>query len=57
MEALSKTACERIIRALDDERNPVQIGYTIYSVDRVNPVENSFEADIKIVHAMARPGC
>ena len=48
MEALSKTACERICRALDDERNPVQIGYTIYSVDRVNPVENSFEADIKL---------
>tara|TARA_B110001452_G_scaffold217882_1_gene189523 strand:- start:134 stop:1327 length:1194 start_codon:yes stop_codon:yes gene_type:complete len=47
MEPLDEAATERIVRALAGARNPVQVGFTIYSVDRLNPVENSFEVDIK----------
>ena len=48
LQPMDGSAAERIVRILRSQRSPVHLGFTIYSISRVQPVEQSFDADIRI---------
>ena len=48
LQPLNERAANRLLRSTYSSRSPVQIGFTIYSISRVLPVEQSFDADIRI---------
>lgn len=45
---VSREIAHSIARSLEGNRNPLDIGFTIYSVSEINPVEQTFNADIKV---------
>lgn len=48
LKPLNEREANRLLRSTYSERSNVHIGFTVYSVSSVNPVEQSFDADIRI---------
>jgi len=45
---ISQEDANTIVRSLESKRNPVEIGFTIYSISEIDPVGQTYNADIKI---------
>ena len=45
---LTKTETENMERSLGHKRSPVEIGYTVYAVANIDPVSQTFAADLKV---------
>lgn len=45
---ISQEDANTMMRSLESKRNPVEVGFTIYSISEIDPVGQTFNADIKI---------
>ena len=48
LKPLGERSAKRLIRSTYHARSKVNLGFTIYSISKVNPVEQTFDADIRL---------